>query len=117
MVALSSCEAEYIAVTTAVSQGVWLARLFGELKKEEAACIKLFVDNKSAISLSRNPVFHDRSKHIDTRYHFIRWCIEDRQAEVEFIWTEVQLSDILTKSLGKIRFLELRSKIGMIEIK
>ena len=77
VVALSSCEAEYIAATTAACQGIWLARLLADLKNEEVGSVMLKVDNKSAISLSKIPVFHDRSKHIDTRYHFIRECVED----------------------------------------
>lgn len=116
MVTLSSCEAEYIAATTATCQGVWLARLLGDLKNEESSNIVLKVDNKSAISLSKNPVFHDRSKHIDTRYHFIRECVENGKIEVEFINTAGQLTDILTKALGSVKFHELHTRIGLIEI-
>ncbi|CAM8951267.1 unnamed protein product [Rhodiola kirilowii] len=76
VVALSSCEAEYITATTAACQAIWLARLLSELLKTEPKCVTLKVDNKSTISLCKNPVFHDRSKHIDTRYHFIRECVE-----------------------------------------
>ena len=71
VVALSSCESEYMAATTAACQGIWLARLLGEIKDEELKAAVLNVDNKSAISLSKNPVYHDRSKHIEIRYHFI----------------------------------------------
>jgi hypothetical protein len=117
IVSLSSCEAEYIAGTGAVCQGVWLARLLGELTDEDTRKFELFIDNKSAISLSKNPVFHDRSKHIDLRYHFIRECAEVGKVEVKYVNTEEQLADILTKPLGRIRFQELRSKIGMKENK
>lgn len=75
------------------------------------------IDNQSAIQLSKNPVFHDRSKHIETRYHYIRECIEEGRVQVEFIGTNEQLADILTKALGRDRFIELRSKIGLLEIK
>jgi hypothetical protein len=60
-------------------------------------------------------VFHDRSKHIDLRYHFIRECAEVGKVEVKYVSTDEQLADILTKPLGRIRFQELRSKIGMVE--
>ena len=70
-VALSSCEAEYIAGATASCQGVWLARLLAEVRGEEAGTITLKIDNQSAIQLSKNTVFHDRSKHIDVKYHYI----------------------------------------------
>ena len=62
--------------------------------------MKLLMDNMSAIALSRNPVHHDRSKHIDTKYHFIRECIEEGKMEVDHVGTARQLADISTKSLG-----------------
>jgi hypothetical protein len=117
VVALSSCEAEYIAATTAACQGVWLARLLAELKGEEADVVTLNVDNQSAIQLSKNPVFHDRSKHIETRYHYIRECIEEDRVKIEFVSTNDQLADILTKSLGRDRFNELCTRIGLVEVK
>uniref|UniRef100_A0ACD5U6F7 Uncharacterized protein n=1 Tax=Avena sativa TaxID=4498 RepID=A0ACD5U6F7_AVESA len=116
VVAVSSCESEYIAAATTACQGIWLSRLLGELLNEKPRAPKLLVDNKSAISLSKNPVFHDRSKHIHTRYHLIREYVEQGDLEIDYICTERQLADVLTKALGRIRFLELRSKIGMSEI-
>jgi hypothetical protein len=71
---------------------------------------------KSAIELSKNPVFHDRSKHIDVRYHYIRECIEKDRVNIEQINTKLQLADILTKALGRNQFLLLREKIGLVEI-
>ncbi|XP_052134024.1 secreted RxLR effector protein 161-like [Oryza glaberrima] len=116
VVALSSCEAEYKAATTAACHRIWLALLLGEIKQEEPESFKLLVDNKSVIALSKNPVFHDRSKHITTRYHFIRECMEDGRAQVEFIGTDGQIADILTKALGRVRFQELRAHIGVVEV-
>jgi hypothetical protein len=116
VVALSSCEAEYIAVATATCQGVWLHRLLQDFVGHEAEAPRLMVDNMSAIALSKNPVYHDRSKHIDTRYHFIRECIEEGTIVIEYVPTERQLADILTKALGRVRFIQLRSEIGVLEI-
>lgn len=73
------------------------------------------MDNKSAISLTKNPVFHGRSKHIHRRYHFIRECVERGQVDVEHVSGEKQKADILTKGLGKIRFKEMREYIGVQE--
>ncbi|RLM86324.1 hypothetical protein C2845_PM04G09570 [Panicum miliaceum] len=116
VVALSSCEAEYIAAISAACQGIWLSRLLGELQDEEPAPFELKMDNKAAIELCKNLVFHERSKHIDTRYHFIRDCVDQGKTRVNYINTKDQLADILTKALGRIQFEELRSKIGMIKI-
>ncbi|XP_062182043.1 uncharacterized mitochondrial protein AtMg00810-like [Phragmites australis] len=116
VVALSSCEAEYIAGTTAACQGVWLARLLAELKGEKAGAFQLNIDNESAIQLSKNPVFHDRSKHIDTRFHYIRECIEEGRMSVASIGTIEQLADIMTKALAR-RFCELRAKLGLVNLK
>jgi hypothetical protein len=117
IVALSSCEAEYVAATTAACQGVWLQRLMEDLVERSLGTTTILIDNKSAIQLCKNPVFHDRSKHIEVRFHFIRECIEAGKINVDYVSTDEQLADILTKPLGRTRFLELRSKIGMVMVK
>jgi hypothetical protein len=117
VVALSSCEAEYVATTTAVCQGIWLGRLLTEFWGEaEVNPFVLKIDNQSAIQLSRNPVFHDRSKHIDTKYHFIRQCVKENRVRVEHVDTTNQLADILTKSLGRDRFIELCTRLRLIKV-
>ena len=74
------------------------------------------MDSQSAIALSKNPVLHDRSKHIDTRFHFIRDCVEDRRICLDYVSTQQQLTDVLTKSLGRGSLCELRTKIGVIRL-
>ena len=113
IVALSSCEAEYIAATSATCQAVWMSRLIKELTNEAETSVKLMVDNQSAITLSKNTGHHNRTKHIDTRYHFIRECVEDKKVEIGFTRTEDQLADILTKALGRLKFQEMRHRIGI----
>ena len=113
VVALSSCEAEYIA---AACEAVWLARLLAELIGGAVLAPRLLVDNKSAIALMKNPVHLDRSKHIDVKFHFIRECCDRKLIHVEFVRTDLHLGDILTKALGCIWFQELRSMIGMKKI-
>ncbi|KAJ4740894.1 Transposon Ty1-H Gag-Pol polyprotein [Rhynchospora pubera] len=117
VVALSSCEAEYIAATTAACLGVWLQFLLTDLLQRKTGTVKLYIDNKSAISLCKNPVYHDRTKHIDTRFHYIRECVEEKKIEVEHIGTKDQLADILTKPLGRIKFIEMRKRIGLQTVK
>jgi hypothetical protein len=116
VVALSSCEAKYVAATAAATQAVWLTRLLGELMGRKAECVELMMDSKSALALSKNPVFHEWSKHIELRYHFIRDCIEKGFIDADYINTKDQLANILTKALGRAKFLELRSRIGMIQV-
>ena len=111
------CESGYMAVAIAACQGIWLSRLLGEFLDEKATVPRLLVDNKSAISLSKNPVFHDRSKHIETRYHLIRDYVEQGDLEIDYVNTEAQLADILTKALGRVRFQGLRNRIGVAEIR
>jgi hypothetical protein len=76
----------------------------------------LRVDNKSVIALIKNLVLHRQSKHIDVKYHVVRESAESGLIKVEFIRSEGQLSDILMKPLGIVKFLELRVKIGLINI-
>jgi hypothetical protein len=116
VVALSSCEAKYIAAFTASTQSLWLVRLLGDLLGRDIGAVELRVDNKSALDLTRNPIFHERSKHIRVRYHFIRGCLEEGNFKACYINTKDQLSDLLTKPLGRIKFLELCSRIGMIQL-
>jgi hypothetical protein len=116
VVAVSSCEAEYVAAAAGASQGAWLSRLIGELTGTEQRKFRLHVDNKSAIALCKNPVLHGRSKHIDTKFHYTRERIEAGEMEVEHVGTEDQVADILTKALGRNKFVELRQKIGVQKI-
>jgi hypothetical protein len=106
-VALSSCEAEYIAATSTATQALWLARLLGELLGRKTETVELKVDSKSALALAKNPVFHERSKHIRIKYHLIRGCLKEGSVKASYIRTEGQLADILTKSLGRVKFHEL----------
>jgi hypothetical protein len=82
----------------------------------ETAADSLKVDNQAAIALSKNPVFHDRSKHIDTKFHFIRECVDQGRIILQHTSTETQLADILTKPIGKTRFHKLCSLIGIQQV-
>jgi hypothetical protein len=115
-VALSSCEAEYIAASTASTQALWLVRLLSDLLGRDTGAVELRVDSKSALALVKNPVFHKRSKHIRMRYHFIRGCLEEGNLKTCYINTKGQLADLLTKLLGRIKFVELCSRIGMVQL-
>jgi hypothetical protein len=99
---MSSCEAEYIAGTSTSCQVVWLSWLLSKIIDKEVQQPVLKIDNKSAISLIRNLVLNEKSRHIHTRYHLMREYEANGQICVQFIRTEQQLGDILTKSLNQV---------------
>ncbi|XP_042472191.1 uncharacterized mitochondrial protein AtMg00810-like [Zingiber officinale] len=111
---LSSCEAEFMAAATAACHALWLRSLASELTGVEPKPVTLFVDNKSAIPLVKNPIFHDRSKHIDTRFHFIRECIEREQIVVDFVNTGEQRADVLTKALPGVKPTLITDYVSMV---
>ncbi|KAL0797178.1 hypothetical protein Bca101_068555 [Brassica carinata] len=76
----------------------------------------VYCDNKSTIDISRNPVHHSRTKHIDIRHHFNRELVEDNQIVIEHVVTDLQLADIFTKSLDYNRFITLRNAIGVCNL-
>ena len=88
IVTLSSVEEEYVAAIVAACQNVWMRINISELEHEQTEPTPIFYDTKSAIALSRNHVFYKRSKHIDTRYHFIRELINNNEISVEFCKSE-----------------------------
>lgn len=74
------------------------------------------MDNKSTIALANNPIFYDRSKHIDTHYHYIRECIALKDVQVEYVKSQDQLADIFSKSLKHEDFIKLRNLLGMTKV-
>ncbi|KAK2411591.1 putative mitochondrial protein [Trifolium repens] len=113
IVTLSTCEAEYVAATSCVCHAIWLRNLLKELNLPQKEPTKIFVDNKSTIALAKNPVFHDRSKHIDTRYHYIRECVANNNVKLEYVKTHDQAADIFTKPLKREDFVKLRYLLGV----
>ncbi|KAJ1289252.1 hypothetical protein BS78_02G150000 [Paspalum vaginatum] len=112
VVVLSPCEVEFIAGASAACQATWLRHLVEDVTGMTMTPPWLKMDNMATIALSKNLVLHDRSKHIDTKFHFIRECVDRGDISVEFVGTKKQLVDILTKPLGKTMFQELRERIG-----
>eukprot|EP00253_Pinus_taeda_P029158 PITA_29158 len=115
IVALSTAEAEYVVATAAACQAVWMRRMLRSLGQEQAKATVIFCDNSSAIALSKNLVFHKRTKHIDTRFHYIRELVSNGEIVLEYCRTEEQAADILTKPLDQKSFEFLRKCLGMTE--
>ncbi|WZZ02942.1 hypothetical protein YC2023_088863 [Brassica napus] len=105
-----------MAGTEATRQALWLQELLSEITGDPCEKVTIRIDNRSAIALTKNLVFHGRSKHIHSRYHFIRECVERKLIEVDHVPGTKQKTDILTKALGRIKFGEMRDFIGMQDL-
>ena len=112
-VSTSTTESEYIAACQGVKELIWLKHLVVELKPDQIIKAKFFMDNQSAIKLIKNPVFHKRTKHIDVQYHFIREKFEEKEFELEYVNTDEQIADILTKALIGKRHKYLTNLLGL----
>ena len=112
VIALSSCEAEYVALTSAFKEARFLRQIFADINGSERQAVKLFADNQGAIALAKNPVHHQRSKHIDIRYHFIRFDVEEGIVILEYVPTDKNFADLFTKPLSNIKFTDFASIRG-----
>nr|GEV62990.1 hypothetical protein [Tanacetum cinerariifolium] len=110
--AMSSAEAEYVALSASCAQVIWMRTQLQDYGFNYNK-ISLYYDSQSAISISCNPVQYSRTKHIHTRYHFIKEQVENGIIELYFVRTEYQLADMFTKALPEDRFKYLVRRIGM----
>eukprot|EP00253_Pinus_taeda_P021531 PITA_21531 len=115
IVALSTAEAEYVAATTATCQAVWMRRILRSLCQEKAKGTVIFCNNSLAIALSKNSVFHKKTKHIDIRFHYIRELVSNGEIVLVHCRTQEKVADILTKLLGQKSFQFLRKCLGMTD--
>ena len=112
-VALSSTEAEYMALSDATREAVWLRRFLLELGIPITSPTIMYEDNQGTIALVENPIRHKRSKHIDIRYHYTRDALTNNEISLVYIPTADQLADVMTKAIARSKFEELRLKIGI----
>ena len=113
IVAQSTAEAEFIAATATVNQALWLRKVLTDLHLEQKETTEVMVDNQAAIAISKNPVFHGKTKHFSIKLFFLRDVQKDGDVCLKYCKTEDQLSDIFTKALPKGRFELLREKLGI----
>ena len=112
-VSLSTAEAEYIATESCCSQLLWMKKLLTDYGISQDTIV-VYCDNFSAIDISKKPVQHSKTKHIEIRYHFIRDLVERKIVCLEYIPTERQNADIFTKHLDRSTFETLCQVIGVI---
>ncbi|KAM1746060.1 hypothetical protein ACFX11_012725 [Malus domestica] len=112
-VALSTAEAEYISASEATTQAIWLRFVLEDFGEFQTEATPVHCDNTSAIAITKNSVFHQKTKHINRRYHFIKDALKDGIIDLVYCPTNEQLADIFTKPLPKDRFNYLRSMLGV----
>jgi hypothetical protein len=116
IVAQSSCGLIYITAAIVTCEALWLAQVLAEEHGSEPVAPLLKVENKSAIALVKNPVLFGQSKHIEVNYHLIRECEDKGLIKVKLNRSGEQLSDILTNPLGRAKFQDFSSRIGVINV-
>ena len=115
-VSKSTAEAEYVALSEAVAGAIWLRRLMLELTGVLPDKILVFEDNMGALFLAKNQADHRRSKHIDVRYHFTRFYVQEGVVDIQKLDTRDMIADVFTKALPRVRFEELRAKLGVMDV-
>ena len=113
VIALSSTEAEYVALCSTVQEAVWLRSLFADVGLEQSQPTTIYEDNQGAMCLAKNPKNHPRTKHIDVKYHYTRDMVERNVVKVEYVPTDQMLADTLTKSLARPKFENFRLLMGV----
>jgi len=114
-VALSTAEEKYIAACAACKEAIWLRKLLADLSDHQIDVTVIFCNNQSCVKLSENLVFHDRSKHIDMKYHYIRDIVQKGVVKLQYISTDEQVIDIFTKPLATLKFAYFRERLGVVE--
>jgi hypothetical protein len=112
-VTLSSSESEYIGLTNAAKEAVWLRSFFSELRFKLTTPTLIYGDNQAAISIARNQQYHTATKHVAIKWHWIREVIESSEVKVEHVPTGDMTADIFTKGLERIKHVHHVERLGL----
>eukprot|EP00253_Pinus_taeda_P022881 PITA_22881 len=112
----STTEEEYVAAAEATKEIVWLRKILEDLQVKQVQSTPLMIDNTSEIKLAKNPKFHDRTKHINTKYHLIRHHVEAKTIHLRHCSTNEKIADIFTKALGREKLERFRTMLGLTNI-
>jgi hypothetical protein len=114
-VALSTVEADYIALSVAVREAMWLRKLPTNVFDHEMDPTIIHCDKKRCVKLFENSVFHDKSKHIEINYHYIRDMVQRKAIHMQYLSTHEQIADIFTKPLAKTKFKYFCERLALVE--
>jgi hypothetical protein len=116
IVSLSTTESEYVAITYAAKEALWLRSLISQIFGITLSSTILFSDNQSAIALAKEHQYHARTKHIDIRFHFIRWVVEEGKLRIIYCPTDDMVADTLTKALPSAKVKHFASELGLVTL-
>ena len=119
LVAFSTVEAEYIGASDAAKEAIWIRSFFGQIMAQDPELLQpqeIFVDNQGAIQLAKNPKFHERTKHIGVRYHFVRDACERNIIRTTYLPTAEMTADILTKILPRETHWKHTGGLGLVRL-
>jgi len=116
-VALSSTETEYMAITDATKEAIYLMSFLNELGLNSRAKVTIWNDNQGAAKLAHNTVHHSRTKHIDIRHHFVREVLKNHPIRLEYLPSEEMIADVLTKGLPKSKHEKCTFGLGLISLR
>ena len=105
-----------MAACLASGEAVWLQKMISGLFDQVMDVTCIWCDNQSCIKMTENPVFHDWSKHIGIKYHYIRDMVEKGAVKLQYVATEEQIADVLMKPLARVKFEYFRVKLGVLQI-
>ena len=114
IISLSTTESEYIAATYAAKEALWLRQLILQIFGINLDATTLFSDNQLAIALTKEHQYHARTKHIDVRFHFIRWIVEEGKIRLIYCPTDEMVADILTKALPSTKVKHFAHELGLV---
>jgi len=116
IISLSTMESEYVAATYTAKEALWLRSLISQIFDTTLTLTMLFSDNQSAIALTKDHQYHTRTKHIDIRFHFIRWIIENGTLQLIYCPTDNMVADTLMKALPSPKVKHFAAELGLVSV-